>query len=168
MSKVAGAQKFDGRNWFEQQIAKRTRAALEAQDAAFAEQHAGDSLPELAAYVSRCAAQWNHAPAPCEIEGGSYIARRFGGWEAALMAAGLSSAYKSPRNGENRRYQKEKRRQTMLHKEERDAKRAAKREKAREHQRADALRAAAKKRPGKKKTPAQQSRPVPMEQGSAS
>ena len=37
MSKVAGAQKFDGRNWFEQQIAKRTRAALEEQDAAFAE-----------------------------------------------------------------------------------------------------------------------------------
>ena len=108
MSKVAGAQKFDGRNWFEQQIAKRTRAALEAQDAAFAQQHAGDSLPELAAYVSRCAAQWNHAPAPCEIEGGSYIARRFGNWEAALMAAGLSSAYKIPRNGENRRYQKEK------------------------------------------------------------
>ena len=96
MSKVAGAQKFDGRNWFEQQIAKRTQAALAAQDAVFAEQHAGDSLPELAAYVSRCAAQWNHAPAPCEIEGGSYIARRFGSWEAALMAAGLSSAYKIP------------------------------------------------------------------------
>lgn len=124
MSKVAGAQKFDGRNWFEQQIAKRTQAALAAQDAVFAEQHAGDSLPELAAYVSRCAAQWNHAPAPCEIEGGSYIARRFGSWEAALAAAGLSSAYKIPRNEENRRYQKEKRRQTALHKEERDAKRA--------------------------------------------
>ena len=150
MSKVAGAQKFDGRNWFEQQIAKRTQAALAAQDAVFAEQHAGDSLPELAAYVSRCAAQWNHAPAPCEIEGGSYIARRFGSWEAALAAAGLSSAYKIPRNGENRRYQKEKRRQTALHKEERDAKRAAKREKARERQRADALRAAAKRRPQEK------------------
>lgn len=106
MSKVAGAQKFDGRNWFERQIAKRTQAALAAQDAVFAEQHAGDSLPELAAYVSRCAAQWNHAPAPCEIEGGSYIARRFGSWEAALAAAGLSSAYKIPRNEENRRYQK--------------------------------------------------------------
>lgn len=112
MSKVAGAQKFDGRNWFERQIAKRT--------------------------------------------------------QAALAAAGLSSAYKIPRNEENRRYQKEKRRQTALHKEERDAKRAAKREKAREHQRADALRAAAKRRPGKKKTPAQRNCPVPMEQGSAS
>lgn len=45
MSKVAGAQKFDGRNWFEQQIAKRTQAALAAQDAVFAEQHAGGQPP---------------------------------------------------------------------------------------------------------------------------
>lgn len=82
MSKVAGAQKFDGRNWFEQQIAKRTQAALAAQDAVFAEQHAGDSLPELAAYVSRCAAQWNHAPPPARSRaaaispGGSAVGKR--------------------------------------------------------------------------------------------
>lgn len=29
MGKVAGAQNFDGRNWHEQHIAKRTRAALD-------------------------------------------------------------------------------------------------------------------------------------------
>ena len=40
MGKVAGAQNFDGRNWHEQHIAKRTRAALEEQDRAFAEHHA--------------------------------------------------------------------------------------------------------------------------------
>lgn len=165
MSKVAGAQKFDGRNWFEQQIAKRTQAALAAQDAVFAEQHAGDSLPELAAYVSRCAGSWNHSPAPCEIEGGSYIARRFGSWEAALGAAGLNTACKTPRNEENRRYQKEKRRQTALHRQERDDKRAAQREKGQERRRADARRAKAKKRPGRKKPPAERNRPVPMEQG---
>lgn len=37
MGKVAGAQNFDGRNWHEQHIAKRTRAALDEQDRAFAE-----------------------------------------------------------------------------------------------------------------------------------
>ena len=37
MSNVAGAQKFDGQKWFERQIAKRTQAALAAQDAAFAQ-----------------------------------------------------------------------------------------------------------------------------------
>lgn len=55
MAKVAGAQNFDGRNWHEQHIAKRTRAALEEQDRAFAERHAGDTLPELACYLRRCA-----------------------------------------------------------------------------------------------------------------
>ena len=34
MAKVAGAQNFDGANWYEQHIAKRTRAALEEQDRA--------------------------------------------------------------------------------------------------------------------------------------
>ena len=48
MGKVAGAQNFDGRNWHEQHIAKRTRAALDEQDRAFAERHAGDPLAELA------------------------------------------------------------------------------------------------------------------------
>ena len=53
MAKVAGAQNFDGRNWYEQHIAMRTRAALEEQDRAFAERHAGDTLPELACYLRR-------------------------------------------------------------------------------------------------------------------
>ena len=48
MGKVAGAQNFDGRNWHEQHIAKRTRAALDEQDRVFAERHAGDTLAELA------------------------------------------------------------------------------------------------------------------------
>ena len=49
MGKVAGAQNFDGANWYEQHIAKRTRDALAEQDRAFAEKHAGDSLDQLAA-----------------------------------------------------------------------------------------------------------------------
>ena len=57
MGKVAGAQNFDGRNWHEQHIAKRTRAALDEQDRAFAERHAGDTLAELACYLRRCAAR---------------------------------------------------------------------------------------------------------------
>ena len=32
MGKVAGAQNFDGRNWHEQHIAKRTRAAARLAD----------------------------------------------------------------------------------------------------------------------------------------
>ena len=69
MGKVAGAQNFDGANWYEQHIAKRTRDALAEQDRAFAEKHAGDSLDQLAAYLRRCAGHWGKSPAPIEIVG---------------------------------------------------------------------------------------------------
>lgn len=108
MGKVAGAQNFDGRNWHEQHIAKRTRAALDEQDRAFAERHAGDTLAELACYLRRCAEHWGRSPAPCEIVGGSYIAERFGSWSDALRAAHLNPAYSNPHNRSNGRYQREK------------------------------------------------------------
>ena len=108
MGKVAGAQNFDGRNWHEQHIAKRTRAALDEQDRAFAERHAGDTLAELACYLRRCAEHWGRSPAPCEIVGGSYIADRFGSWSDALRAAHLNPAYSHPHNRSNGRYQREK------------------------------------------------------------
>lgn len=110
MGKVAGAQNFDGRNWHEQHIAKRTRAALDEQDRAFAERHAGDTLAELACYLRRCAEHWGRSPAPCEIVGGSYIAERFGSWSDALRAAHLNPAYSHPHNRSNGRYQREKKR----------------------------------------------------------
>lgn len=124
MGKVAGAQNFDGRNWHEQHIAKRTRAALDEQDRAFAERHAGDTLAELACYLRRCAEHWGRSPAPCEIVGGSYIAERFGSWSDALRAAHLNPAYSHPHNRSNGRYQREKKRQIELYRAERDAKRA--------------------------------------------
>lgn len=96
MGKVAGAQNFDGANWYEQHIAKRTRDALAEQDRAFAEKHAGDSLDQLAAYLRRCAGHWGKSPAPIEIVGGSYIAERFGDWKDALRAAHLNPIYKNP------------------------------------------------------------------------
>ena len=115
MAKVAGAQNFDGRNWHEQHIAKRTRAALEEQDRAFAERHAGDTLPELACYLRRCAGHWHKSPAPCEIVGGSYIAERFGSWAEALRAAHLNTIYKKSSNRTNGRYQQEMKRQIELY-----------------------------------------------------
>lgn len=108
MGKVAGAQNFDGANWYEQHIAKRTRDALAEQDRAFAEKHAGDSLDQLAAYLRRCAGHWGKSPAPIEIVGGSYIAERFGDWKDALRAAHLNPIYKKPRNRDCGRYQNEK------------------------------------------------------------
>ena len=144
MGKVAGAQNFDGRNWHEQHIAKRTRAALDEQDRAFAEHHAGDTLAELACYLRRYAEHWGRSPAPCEIVGGSYIAERFGSWSDALRAAHLNPAYSHPHNRSNGRYQREKKRQIELYRVERDAKRAEREKKNLERQRVNAARAAAK------------------------
>ena len=96
MGKVAGAQNFDGRNWHEQHIAKRTRAALDEQDRAFAECHAGDTLAELACYLRRCAEHWGRSPAPCEIVGGSYIAERFGSWGGRSAGGAPESCVQPP------------------------------------------------------------------------
>ena len=134
MGKVAGAQRFDGQNWYKQHIARRTREALDEQDRAFAEKHAGDSLDQLAAYLRRCAGHWGKSPAPIEIVGGSYIAERFGDWKDALRAAHLNPIYKTPRNRNCGRYQKEKSIQIQLHRVERDAKRAARAERAKQRQ----------------------------------
>ena len=144
MSKVAGAQNFDGRNWHEQHIAKRTRAALEEQDQAFAVRHAESTLKELACYLRRCAEHWGKSPAPCEIVGGDYIAERFGSWSDALRAAHLNPVYGHPHNRSNGRYQREMKRQIELYRVERDAKRAEREKKNLERQRVNAARAAAK------------------------
>lgn len=135
MGKVAGAQNFDGRNWHEQHIAKRTREALDEQDQAFAVRHAESTLNELACYLRRCAEHWGKSPAPCEIVGGDYIAERFGGWTNALQAAHLDAVYKKPNNRANGRYQREMKRQIELYRAERDAKRTERAKKELERQR---------------------------------
>ena len=85
-------RKFDYNSWRDQQIAQRTKDALTARDAAFAEKHAGTPLRELALYLARCARALRHSPAPCEVDGGAFIEQRFGSWDAALRAACLPPA----------------------------------------------------------------------------
>ena len=55
MSHFNPNQHFDVENWRDQQIAQRTKDALAARDAAFAEKHAETPLRELAQYLARCA-----------------------------------------------------------------------------------------------------------------
>lgn len=135
MGKVAGAQHFDGQNWYKQHIAKRTREALDEQDQAFAVRHAESTLNELACYLRRCAEHWHKSPAPCEIVGGSYIAERFGSWAEALRAAHLNTIYKKSSNRTNGRYQQEMKHQIELYRAERDAKRTERAKKELERQR---------------------------------
>ena len=101
-------RKFDYNSWRDQQIAQRTKDALAARDAAFAEKHAGTPLRELALYLARCARTLRHSPAPCEVDGGAFIEQRFGSWDAALQAACLPPARMTAKLNSTARYRKER------------------------------------------------------------
>lgn len=76
MSHLNPNQHFDVESWRDRQIAQRTKDALAARDAAFAEKHADTPLRELALYLARCARTLRHSPAPCEVDGGTFIEER--------------------------------------------------------------------------------------------
>lgn len=122
-------RKFDYNSWRDQQIAQRTKDALAARDAAFAEKHAETPLRELALYLARCARTLRHSPAPCEVDGGAFIEQRFGSWDAAMRAACLPPARMMKLNG-TARYRKERAIQEPLFYEESERKKKEKRAKA--------------------------------------
>lgn len=90
-------ERFDYKSWFERNVAKRTVAALAARDAEFAEKHAETPLAHLAQYVGNRAELLRHTPSPCEIDGGTFIEERFGGWAAVLEMAHLRPPIKEPK-----------------------------------------------------------------------
>ena len=108
MSHFNPNQHFDVENWREQKIAQRTKDALAARDAAFAEKHAETPLRELAQYLARCARTLRHSPAPCEVDGGTFIEQRFGSWDAALRAACLPPTRTKAKLNGTARYRKER------------------------------------------------------------
>lgn len=130
MSHFNPNQHFDVENWCDQQIAQRTKDALAARDAAFAEKHADTPLRELALYLARCARTLRHSPAPCEIDGGTFIEERFGSWDTVLEMAHLRPPIKEPKLKDTARYKREKAVQEPLFYEESERKKKAKRAKA--------------------------------------
>ena len=75
MSSRSGAP-IDFQAWAQNQISKRTEAALKERDEAFAARHAETPLPQLAQYLKRCAETLKHSPSPAEVDGGAFIAFR--------------------------------------------------------------------------------------------
>ena len=108
MSNRNPRERFDYKSWFERNVAKRTVAALEARDAEFAEKHADTPLAHLAQYVGNRAELLRHTPSPCEIDGGTFIEKRFGGWAAVLEMAHLRPPIKEPKLKDTARYKREK------------------------------------------------------------
>lgn len=122
----ANGKPIDHQAWAENQIAKRTRAALEARDAAFAERHAETPLLQLAQYLRRCADTLKHSPSPNEVDGGDFIEQRFGSWEAAMWKARLPPPTSMRKLKDTARYKQEKAIQEPLYREERKKKWALK------------------------------------------
>ena len=132
----------NGDNLLHQQIDKRTREALQAQDEAFAIEYETASDADLIDYVRHCV-DASYTPAPCEVVGGTYIAQRFGNWSAALKVAGLPSQYKPPCENSYPRFHEEYARQEAQLMQERREKRQAKADIIAQRKSRDKARAAA-------------------------
>ena len=129
MSSRSGAP-IDFQAWAQNQISKRTEAALKERDEAFAARHAETPLPQLARYLHRCFLSLGHSPSPNEVDGGSFIEERFGSWEAAMRLAKLPLPASMRKLKDTARYKSERKRQEPLFREERKKKKQLKRERA--------------------------------------
>ena len=128
-----GGRPIDFQAWAQNQIVKRTVAALEARDEAFAERNADTPLPQLARYLSRCAISLGHSPSPSEVDGGTFIEQRFGGW------ARLPQPRSMRKLRDTARYKAEKVKQEPLFREERRQKRQRKMEQSEQRKQEQAI-----------------------------
>lgn len=114
---------FNGNDWYEQMIHKRTKASLEQQERQFAVDHSQDSDRQLLEYLCQCEKQLGRTPFPSEVIGGRFLVERFGGWENALAYAGLAR-YKgyAPAPAKRRIYLQELQRQQELYRREKQEK----------------------------------------------
>lgn len=105
---------FDYNSWAEQKITERTKEALAARDAAFAEEQADTPLEALAQYLAEEAEELRHTPAPSEVDGGAFIEQRFGSWDNAIQAAKLRPLTSRMKLKNTIRYSKERAGQKTL------------------------------------------------------
>ena len=69
--------------------AKLEEEARAERDRLWGEAHENDTDEQLLAYLQQWAERLGHSPVKAEVEGGSYIAKRFVTWPLALQLAGL-------------------------------------------------------------------------------
>lgn len=104
----------DHRDFMENLMTRRTEAALNARNLAFPKEHARDSDEQLIQYLLKCAKEIGHSPDMCEVIGGLYLARRFGGWRKAIARAGLPKPEPAPKWSRRRIVLEERKRQRDL------------------------------------------------------
>ena len=81
---------YPGRhNIYEATIRRMVTQALEAQEMQFRQDHAQDTDAQLLELIRDWVSDHGYTPWPLEIPGGSYMAERFGSWEALIDQARL-------------------------------------------------------------------------------
>lgn len=118
MSENRKTQRFHSSLWSNRQVIERTVKALELQQAEFSQKHQRDTDEQLLARLLQAAEPFGVTPCAEEIIGGPYIAKRFGGWEKAVAAAGLEPPHPLPPLTRRRIYKREFKRQALLFKRE--------------------------------------------------
>ena len=68
---------------------KLQEEARAERDRLWGETHESDTDEQLLTYLRQCAERLGHSPVKAEVEGGTYIAKRFVTWPLALQLAGL-------------------------------------------------------------------------------
>lgn len=117
----------DHADFLENLMTRRTEAVLDARNKAFPQEHANDTDSQLIQYLCACAKEIGHSPDVCEVIGGLYIARRFGGWQKALGRADLPKPNPAPKWSRRWIVLQERKRQRELFLEERKRARLQKR-----------------------------------------
>ena len=115
---------YPGRqNIYESVIRRMVKESMEAQESEFARIRGTDTDEQLLVHLRLRAEQLGHMPWPGEMVGGSLIESRFGTWESALEKAGLHLPVTPNKLTAFGRYQEEVKRQQLIYREKKAAKR---------------------------------------------
>ena len=107
---------YPGRhNIYEATIRRMVTQALEAQEMQFRQDHAQDTDAQLLELIRDWVSDHGYTPWPLEIPGGSYMAERFGSWEALIDQARLKPPAHPNRQQSFQRFQEETDRQKAIY-----------------------------------------------------
>ena len=107
---------YPGRhNIYEATIRRMVTQALEAQEMQFRQDHALDTDAQLLGLVRDWVSDHGYTPWPLEIQGGSYMAERFGSWEALIDQVGLKPPAHPNRPQSFQRFREETDRQKAIY-----------------------------------------------------
>ena len=107
---------YPGRhNIYEATIRRMVTQALEAQEMQFRQDHARDTDAQLLELIRDWVSVHGYTPWPLEIPGGSYMAERFGSWEALIDQARLKPPAHPNRTQSFQRFREETERQKAIY-----------------------------------------------------